>query len=86
MTGEFIIQNGHVQLWMFGRRDDTEFVFDAVSRFNLTVGMSLEHLNIDLTFNKDLHNALPASLSKAESLDLVGQINHRHMSFQSLPQ
>ena len=79
MTGEFIIQNGHVQLLdVRGRRDDTEFVFDAVSRFNPdgSWDVSLEHLNIDrLTFNKDLYNALPASLSKGlKSLDLVGQL------------
>ncbi len=79
LTGEFIIQNGHVQLLdVRGRHDDTEFVFDAVSRFNPdgSWDMSMEHLNVDrLTFNKDLLNAIPESLSKGlKSLDLAGQL------------
>ncbi|MEC9097350.1 MAG: AsmA-like C-terminal region-containing protein, partial [Planctomycetota bacterium] len=79
LTGEFIIQDGHVQLLdVRGRHDDTEFVFDAVSHFNPDGGwdLAIEHLNVDrLAFDKDLLSAVPESLSKGlKSLDLVGQL------------
>ena len=79
LTGEFIIQDGHIQLLdVRGRHDETEFVFDAVSHFNPGSGwdLAIEHLSIDrLAFDKDLLNALPDSLAKGlKSLDLVGQL------------
>ncbi len=79
LTGEFIIQDGHIQLLdVRGRHDETEFVFDAVSHFDPDGGwdLSIEHLSVDrLAFDNDLFNALPASLTKGlKTLDLAGQL------------
>ena len=79
LTGEFIIQDGHVQLLdVRGKHAQTEFVFDAVSHFNADGGwdLGIEHLSVDrLGLDNDLLQALPASLSKGlKSIDLIGQL------------
>ena len=79
LTGEFIIQDGHIQLLdVRGKHSQTEFVFDAVSHFNADGGwdLAIEHLSVDrLALDNDLLNALPVSLSKGlKSLELVGQV------------